>query len=410
MHRIITTTILCVGVHTSLLFAQKDCSNDHLGMIPITDLGTDYFHGLQGGLYPGGSNVRPAAHLDACIAHVSAIEPKDSSGNFDENGKIVMLGIGASNPMTEFQRFINFSEDYEPVNDQLEIVNACVGGVGIQKMYDITENYWVNVVGQLMDLGLSVEQVQVVWIEQENTSAFDTTFPAAPNTLVTDFRYLLEVLRQLFPNLQICYVSARAYAGYADPDVNSGLLYPRDYFNGWAIKFLVEKVINLAPGYITDGAGTNIPMVTWGTYHWSDGSTPNADGLFLDCEIDVGEDGLHLSGLGEYKMGQKLFEFFKTDETAAYWYLDQDYSGIADGNASASLSIYPNPALGDLITLKGEMVNGASINYTIYDVRGVPVLSGSTTHTIDIHQLPAGMFMFELTQGNTRSMQKLIRS
>ena len=33
------------------------------GLIPINDLGSQTYAGFQGGLYPGGANAPPAAHL-----------------------------------------------------------------------------------------------------------------------------------------------------------------------------------------------------------------------------------------------------------------------------------------------------------------------------------------------------------
>lgn len=396
------TAILVCCASVLQISAQKDCSNDHLGRTPLIDLTDGYFNGIRGGLYPEGSNIRPAEHLTECIEHVQAITPMDIYGNPNPNGKVVMLGIGASNPMTEFQQFIDFSNDYEPVNDNLKIINACVGGQGIQKMFDITDNYWSGVVNGLEDQGLSAEQVQVVWIEQDNTRAYDTIFPSAPNALVNDYQLLLHVIQELFPNVQICYITARAYSGYADPvdpEVSGGLLYPRDYFNGWAIKFLIEKVINHAFGFESEGPSAQIPLVTWGTYHWTDGSTPREDGLYLDCDLDVGPDGLHLSGVGEYKMGSLLFDYFKTDTTAKYWYLDEDFTGITTPETDVELRVWPNPVKNGTIHVDiPSTLIGADTQWMIYDMAGRAVLAGKeisgTELNIDVTTLADGMYTF----------------
>lgn len=385
----------------STIFAQKDCTLDHLGNIPITDLGADYFNGMQGGLYPGGSNSRPPDHLTQCITNVTQIEPLDIYGNPDAAGKVVMLGIGASNPLTEFQRLIEFTDDFEPANDNLEMVNACVGGEGIQKMYNITDNYWSGVVNKLEILGLSLNQVQVIWIEQDNTRAFDTVFPSAPSGLVDDFRLLLNVIHNLFPNVQICYVTARAYSGYAtpiDPEISGGLLYPRDYYNGWAVKFLVEKIINHAPGFETTGPAAQLPLVTWGTYHWTDGSTPRIDGLFLDCEEDVAPDGLHLTGPGEFKMGQLMFDYFKTDTTAKYWYYDKELVGINTNSSSAGqMQINPNPIVGNNLSINlHDFGSNELIQFTVSNSTGMLVFDDhqyvNEQITLNIPQLAAGIY------------------
>ncbi|MGH3748867.1 MAG: hypothetical protein ACRDT8_15880, partial [Micromonosporaceae bacterium] len=39
-----------------------DCTRTHTGRVPLVDLGAGSYQGEQGGLYPGGVNVRPAAH------------------------------------------------------------------------------------------------------------------------------------------------------------------------------------------------------------------------------------------------------------------------------------------------------------------------------------------------------------
>ncbi len=412
MFKPVTTTILCVVIHAVSLFAQKDCSHDHLGLIPLPDLGPDTYHGMQGGLYPGGSNERPADHLAACIERVSQIQPLNAYGDPDPNGRVVMMSIGASNPATEFQRFVNTAVVYEPVNNKLSFVNGCEGGIGIQKMNTIDEVYWDLALGALADSGFSVNQVQVIWIEQENTLNTDTVFPAAPNSLVNDYKLLLQVIHEIFPHVQICYVTARAYAGYADPeefDLGHGLLYPRDYYNGWAVKFLVEKVINGAPGFQTDGPSANIPFITWGSYHWTDGSNPREDGLFLDCDLDVADDGLHLSGQGEYKFGQELFEFFSTDATAAYWFLDQDYSDVEESIAESDVRVYPNPVEGNQISVVSDTESGRVFSYRLFNVQGALQLSGTSVQEIDISGVPAGMYMMQLQYENQQVTKHLIR-
>jgi len=388
------------------MYAQKDCSNDNLGKTPLIDLTGGFFNGVQGGLYPGGTNERPEAHLSQCIDKVLQIQPLDINGVPSENGKVVMVGIGASNPMTEFQKFIELSSAYAPVNDNLSIVNACLGGQGIQKMFNISDNYWTGVLGKLDSEGFSPEQVQVIWIEQDNTNSFDTTFPSAPNALADDFQLLLVVIKTLFPNVQITYVTARAYAGYADPidiGISGGLLYPRDYLNGWALKFLVEKIITHAPGYESAGPSAQVPLVTWGSYHWTDGSTPRLDGLYLDCEIDVSPDGLHLAGPGETKMGQQLFNFFSTDTTAMYWYLEPKLVGI-NNNAfkNTALQVYPNPVRGDVINFNaGNFIVNETIKYTIASASGSIVLAdetkGQESIEITLPEMASGIYFITAT-------------
>src|SRR6202030_1774746 len=65
-------------------------------LVPITDLGTGTYLGVEGGLYPNGSNIMPASHDADGLALASAIQPLDANGNPDPNGKYGLLSLGLS--------------------------------------------------------------------------------------------------------------------------------------------------------------------------------------------------------------------------------------------------------------------------------------------------------------------------
>jgi hypothetical protein len=65
-------------------------------LVPLTAIGASTYFGFPGGLYSGG-NVMPQAHADAGQAFAAAIEPLDTNGNPDPDGKYVLLIIGYSN-------------------------------------------------------------------------------------------------------------------------------------------------------------------------------------------------------------------------------------------------------------------------------------------------------------------------
>ena len=76
-----------------------------MGLIPLSDLGTGKYKGEEGGLYAGGKNDPPRAHVDAGVKAAREITPLDADGKRAPDGKIVLLSIGFSNPSIEFPGF-----------------------------------------------------------------------------------------------------------------------------------------------------------------------------------------------------------------------------------------------------------------------------------------------------------------
>ncbi|MCC6753963.1 MAG: hypothetical protein IT266_08280 [Saprospiraceae bacterium] len=309
-----------------LLYGQKDCSRPASGLTPLTDFESgEEFMGFTGGLYGNQSNQKPDRYREDAIRISWQVKPLNAKGEVDPDGVIGFIAIGASNPRTEFDAFTRVAEAHASINPKLKFVNTCIGGQGIQKMNQKADPYWVQAQKLLDSLGMDVQQVQVVWIETENTANGNVQFPACAMELTAEYQVLLKTVHEVFPNVKICYLAARAYSGYAIPvagGVGKGLLHPRDYYNGWAVRFLMDKVIAGETGYRYSGDSEEIPFTTWGNYSWSDGQVARKDGFFLDCQTDVGADGLHLSSLGEQKVGQLMFDFFSREETATPWFFE----------------------------------------------------------------------------------------
>src|SRR5215212_4329503 len=68
-------------------FAREHPPRDSTGMIPLPDLGKGTYKGEQGGLYPGGANVPPAAHLKAGVKIAKSVRPLDPEGRPSNDGK-----------------------------------------------------------------------------------------------------------------------------------------------------------------------------------------------------------------------------------------------------------------------------------------------------------------------------------
>lgn len=69
--RILSLSVCALLISASLLSNEvrpvlaSDCSKTSVGFVPLNALGAGLYKGKQGGLYPGGSNLRPAAHANA---------------------------------------------------------------------------------------------------------------------------------------------------------------------------------------------------------------------------------------------------------------------------------------------------------------------------------------------------------
>src|SRR5262245_26563370 len=81
--------------------ARSFAGGSSTGLIPLTELGTGTHQGFEGGLYSGGSNTPPPAHLAAGLAQANLVVPRGVTGSPDPNGWIVMITVGMSNTAHE---------------------------------------------------------------------------------------------------------------------------------------------------------------------------------------------------------------------------------------------------------------------------------------------------------------------
>jgi len=373
------TLLLVVLASTQILVAQKDCSRPPLGRLPVSDMTNSTWNAIRGGLYPEGRAVPPPDKMFAYQTIIDAVEPRALDGLLHPtDGRIVMIGVGASNPRTEFNAFVALAKSDPSASTSLIFANTCVGGQGVQKMNLPTDSYWKNASKVLDSLGCSAAQVQLAWVETDNTQDADTTFPGAAQGLADDLFTLCTTMRSFYPNLKVIYFSSRSYAGYIDPAsalAGRGLLSPRDYLNGWAIKFLIERQIVGTAGYTFTGVTADLPALMWCTDNWADGTTPKLDGLFWHCD-DFSGDGLHLSPLGEEKSGARIYRFFSTDPLAQRWYQAQPTTSVAEystlDNPRTNFIVGPvltvesvSPAIASIYNVQGQVAWTSMIEGTM---------------------------------------------
>jgi len=83
--------------------------------------------GFRGGLYPNGSNKRPAQHEAAGLDLSRQIQPLATDGRVDDqNGRILFISIGMSNTATEFGAFSRLAEQKAELNPKVVLLNGAL--------------------------------------------------------------------------------------------------------------------------------------------------------------------------------------------------------------------------------------------------------------------------------------------
>ncbi len=293
-------------------------------IVALTDLGTGTYLGYEGGLYPNGVNVRPAAIDSYGVGLAQAIQPLDANGNPDPSGKYALLALGESTAQNEFNRFLPIANSDPAKNPNLVIVNGAQGGATPNEFVSSASYYWSTIVNNyLPQNGVTANQVVAVWIE--DTDSIKTgSFPGDMTTMQGEYETLAQDVLTNFPNVKLMYWSSRVYGGYSNGLVNPDDPEPYAFEAGYAVKNAIADQINgnanLCDGY---GGCTPIkaPWMSWGPYYWANGMLGRKDGLEWDCE-DFSADGTHPSStFGQLKVATELLQFLKTDDTTTPWYL-----------------------------------------------------------------------------------------
>lgn len=301
-----------------------DVVNTTTPIVALTDLGTGTYLGYEGGLYPSGANVRPAAIDSYGVGLAQEIQPLDSNGNPSSTGKYVLLALGESTAQNEFNRFLPIANSDPAKNPNLVIVNGAQGGATPNAFVTSASYYWSTIVNNyLPQNGVTSNQVVAVWIE--DTDSIKTgSFPADMTAMQGEYETLAQDVLTNFPNVKLMYWSSRVYGGYSNGLVNPDDPEPYAFESGYAVKNAIADQINGAAN-LCDGYNSctpiKAPWMSWGPYYWSNGMLGRKDGLVWDCE-DFSSDGTHPSStFGQLKVATELLNFLKTDDTTTPWYL-----------------------------------------------------------------------------------------
>jgi hypothetical protein len=316
-----------LGVYANLGDACNNISfnvpNTTTPIVALTDLGTGTYQGYEGGLYPNGSNVRPAATDSYGVGLADAIQPLDSSGNPSPTGKYVLLALGESTAQNEFNSFLPIANADPAKNPSLVIVNGAQGGATPNEFVISSSYYWSTILDNyLPQNGVTADQVVAVWIE--DTDSIKTgSFPTDMTTMQGEYETLAQDVLTNFPNVKLMYWSSRVYGGYSNGLVDPDDPEPYAFEAGYAVKDAIGDQINGNANLNYNPALGPVlaPWMSWGPYYWSNGMLGRKDGLEWDCE-DFSADGTHPSStFGQLKVAAQLLNFLKTDDTTTPWYL-----------------------------------------------------------------------------------------
>lgn len=304
------------------LFAQFTAGQSYaqgcLGCVPLDDPSGPAHHGYPLGLYPGGSNSPPPAHQAMALDAASRVIPRDASGSPSGSGLIGFISIGMSNTTQEFSAFELQESGRIGRNPRVIMIDCALPGKSADLIVNPLEPYWAHVASRIAAAGLDPDQIQVAWLKEAEGAVPDTTFPLHADTLRAHLGVIARHLRDLFPNLELCYLASRTYGGY---NSNPARSEPLSYETGFAVRGLIEEQIAGDPLLNADPAvgPVEAPALLWGPYLWANGTIPRASDGLVWAPGDVIFDGVHPSGSGETKVADLLRLFFNDEPTAAGW-------------------------------------------------------------------------------------------
>jgi len=277
----------------------------------LTDVGTGTYQGQTGGLYPGGSNTRPAsAWATTGMTLATQIQPLDAAGNPSTCnppspcvGHYVLASIGFSNVTEEFTKGFMPLVDTDTLRDPSLVVvdgaqSNAVASHWAQETSPLGAGNWAelqarveaagkcagsgshvgdfctcNASGCINDrtpcdvtaptcvpLGLSVNQVVAFWIKMADFPG-NLLCPSGESPPLCDaksirnnLRTIVTIAKRRYPNLKIVYLSSRTYGGYAIGVAASPNPEPFAYDSAYADKMLIQwQIEDAAAGQNTNG-------------------------------------------------------------------------------------------------------------------------------------------------------------
>jgi hypothetical protein len=200
----------------------------------------------------------------------------------------VIAFIGASVPKQIADEMVILSQD-----KSTKIINLCIPAKDINEWKDPASSVWAHATTTLSSLGVSPEDVNVVWTMQDDLRG-GKDFPDSPLALRDKLVELIDVVEAFFPNLKQIDLASRTYNFTPMVTKHSE---PSCYYTGWANKWTAEMYRKRHRVFINDRC-----------YLWTDGLQPN--GTMQTTPEQYKEDLIHYSAEGEAYWGGKVFDYY----------------------------------------------------------------------------------------------------
>lgn len=290
------------------------------GLVPLNTLAAGAYRGFTGGLYTDGRNEPHGAQIDALRKMSAAIQPLDKGGEPNPEGKIIVVGIGASVCRQIFDALEELGPTAGGKRPEVVFINCAKGGHDVSKISDPERRYWESAKTTVEKTGFSTTQVQVAWYQSDDLRDTRDDFPGRAQRLKEAIAKNMREAKGHFPNLRICYHSARHTTAFM-PDTSAKKKHgePRPYHVGWAVKWLIEEQAGGRADLKFEGQDAVAPLIAWANYFWTDGNKPRHDG-YRWTPADVVKDGIHLSPTGKPRVARELLDFWRTDAFAKVWF------------------------------------------------------------------------------------------
>jgi len=312
-------TIVAIRLGKQDAPAPKEGKNT-VGFKPLTEMAaSDKYKGEDGGLYGGGKNEPPEAHLVAAKRESAKIVPLDADGKPSEKGTIALVSISMSNATQEFSMFKQIADRDEKKSSRVTIVDCAQGGQAMAQWVDPKARAWVEADRRLAAAKISPKQVQVVWVKLANMGPRGD-LKEHGKKLQDDTLKVLQNAKERFPNMRIAYLGSRIYAGHAIGGLNPE---PYAYEGAFVVRWLIQDQIKgkVDLNYDAEKGAVKAPLLLWGPYFWGDGLTPRKDDKLIWERKDFTNDGVHPSDSGRRKVADMLLMFFKNDPLAGGWFV-----------------------------------------------------------------------------------------